>query len=443
LVGKIAALLSPCGTGNLGDAAIQDSLINGVRNLLPGAKFVGITLSVDDTETRHGIPAFPIDVMARGMPFATPRLALNETSLIEFSSDFRNLHGKGSAVTARYEYFYDHSVSRIGRVMRRVGMEVKHFFFALRVFRHVDLLIISGGGQIDDLWGGAKQHPLALFKWTLAAALRRRKILMISVGSGRLRSPLSRWFVTRALRRVDYASSRDRHSAHVISNLRAQKVDQVPDLALSYPLQVKSRDTRSKSVAIPNQSVGIAPMVFGDSRYWPENKEKESRRYMECLEELAISLIRQGKGVTLFSTTPADAKVAKELFEKIGMRFPQQGEAELKLIIPTTVSELVNVLQSVNLVVASRLHAVIMAANCIRPVLAIACEWKVERFLSELGLSRFCFRFADVKSSDLREGIKKLDAESESVASEIRNFRQLAIHALATQHDIVAREMRA
>src|SRR4051812_46298282 len=50
--------ISPCGWGNLGDAAIVDSLIHGIRTRLPQARIVGFTLNPADTRARHGVDAY-------------------------------------------------------------------------------------------------------------------------------------------------------------------------------------------------------------------------------------------------------------------------------------------------------------------------------------------------------------------------------------------------
>src|SRR5262245_55533497 len=50
--------IGPCGWGNLGDAAIVDSLIHGIRTRLPRARIVGFTLTPDDTRVRHGVDAY-------------------------------------------------------------------------------------------------------------------------------------------------------------------------------------------------------------------------------------------------------------------------------------------------------------------------------------------------------------------------------------------------
>src|SRR5262249_47492960 len=53
------AFVSPSGLGNLGDAAIIESLVAGIRRRRPGAEIVGFTLNPDDTRVRQGVEAAP------------------------------------------------------------------------------------------------------------------------------------------------------------------------------------------------------------------------------------------------------------------------------------------------------------------------------------------------------------------------------------------------
>src|SRR5215470_2803293 len=51
------AFVSPSGLGNLGDAAIIESFLAGLRRRRPGAEIVGFTLNPADTRVRHGVDA--------------------------------------------------------------------------------------------------------------------------------------------------------------------------------------------------------------------------------------------------------------------------------------------------------------------------------------------------------------------------------------------------
>jgi polysaccharide pyruvyl transferase WcaK-like protein len=435
----IAALLSPCGTGNLGDAAIQDSIMHHVRKISPEAAFVGITLSPIDTESRHRIPGIPIDIFYRGMPFDSMPTMLEDAELSAFPPAFQKLRTRAHSMTINAEYIADLRASRLRRVVRRLKVEVRHFLLALELFQFVDVLVISGGGQIDDLWGGARQHPFALFKWTLAAKIRRRPILMASVGSGRLRSSFSRWLVHRTLRLVDWATCRDRHSARVVSVLSGKRIDVVPDMALAYPVAKDAGGEPYNPGAGDRLRVGIAPMAFGDRTSWPEDKAKQFRHYIESLADLARRQVQDGATITLFSTTPADARVAKELHEVLYAMLPAEMRRNLILKFPKSVESLIEALQSIDVLVASRLHAIVLATVCLRPMVAIACEWKVERHLSDLRMSQYCHRFADVDPDKLYASVSSLAAERAMFSAQIREFRDQAKSKLGLQYRMIAR----
>src|SRR5208337_1496805 len=48
------------GLKNLGDEALFAAVIQNVRLRVPDAQIVGFTANPEDTESRHGIPAYPI-----------------------------------------------------------------------------------------------------------------------------------------------------------------------------------------------------------------------------------------------------------------------------------------------------------------------------------------------------------------------------------------------
>src|ERR1700735_1467658 len=57
---RVIGLLDHMGYGNLGDAAVQESVIANIKKRLPNARLVAFSLSPEDTIKRHGIPCYPI-----------------------------------------------------------------------------------------------------------------------------------------------------------------------------------------------------------------------------------------------------------------------------------------------------------------------------------------------------------------------------------------------
>ena len=88
----------------------------------------------------------------------------------------------------------------IYKAARRVYQELRHCAGAYRFLRTEDLLIVSGGGQLDEEWGGPWGHPFTLFKWAVLARIAHVPFAIASVGACKLTSKTSRFFVSVALR---------------------------------------------------------------------------------------------------------------------------------------------------------------------------------------------------------------------------------------------------
>ena len=81
---------------------------------------------------------------------------------------------------------------------------MRHSLAGYRVLRSQDLLLFSGGGQLDEEYGGAWRLPLAYFKWALLARVAGIPCAMTSIGAGRIKIPASRFFISIALRMCCY-----------------------------------------------------------------------------------------------------------------------------------------------------------------------------------------------------------------------------------------------
>lgn len=79
-------------------------------------------------------------------------------------------------------------IRKIIKVVFWFPNEIAGFLEAFAFLEDVNLLIVSGGGQLDDYWGGAWHHPYTLLMWGLLARLRNVPYKFISVGAGPLDS---------------------------------------------------------------------------------------------------------------------------------------------------------------------------------------------------------------------------------------------------------------
>ena len=80
------------------------------------------------------------------------------------------------------------------------------------LLRKVDALVVAGGGQLDDEWGGSWGHPYTLMKWAVLARAAGSSVVFLSVGACRIDSQLTRTFLKAALSSARYRSYRDEES---------------------------------------------------------------------------------------------------------------------------------------------------------------------------------------------------------------------------------------
>jgi len=369
------ALLGPYGFGNLGDAAIQDAAIAAIRARRPGAEIHGISLNPADTETRHGIPAHPLHP---GSP--TPP-----------------------------------------RGLRRAVREPAFGHHARRVLRGFDLLVISGGGQLDDSWGGPWRHPFALLRWCTIARLAGTPVVFLSVGAGPVTHRLSRRFFRWALARAWYRSYRDEESRTLARSLGLGDGPVVPDLA--YGLA----PTRP---APPSGVVGVSPMALFDPRAWPERDADAYRAYVEGLAGLVERLLAAGRRVELFATNVRmDRGVMDDLCERLAGRV---GEARID-----TVTALRDRLAGYDYVVASRYHAALLAHAVGTPVVALSYHPKVRALMAAAGQEAYCLDARPLDPERVMACVRALEARRAAEAGRLRDYAAGCRDAVERQFDQV------
>jgi hypothetical protein len=207
------ALLTPYNGGNLGDASIQVAVVANVGGRLPNARFSGICLNCTNFVERHGVEAFPL--AGRNIPW------YSVWPFVPGTSPPHGTNQKGFSIWATVKVALKNVPvllrclrvaaiipQEILRVAAIIPQEIFHSVGGYRFLCKQDLLVVSGGGQLNEQYGGAWGQPFALFKWAVLARLARVPYVVINVGSGNVVSVLGRLFVSAALLMACYRSYR-------------------------------------------------------------------------------------------------------------------------------------------------------------------------------------------------------------------------------------------
>lgn len=422
------ALVSPCGLGNLGDAAIQQAVIHHIRKRIPNTEIFGVTLAPHDTERRHLIPSFPI---AAGAAQQYRTLGPQEYT--------ENLDAQHNVQRAHNGFLFS-AARRLAHLLLPRGWpwlihaEVLHIVNAFKLLRGIDVLIFSGGGQLDDFWGGSWQHPYAMFKWALLARIAGARVVFLSVGFGSLASSSSRVLTRFALSLAHYRSYRDATSKELMRQAGFKKNDPVyPDLAYSLPECEPSHSPKE------NQNVGrtiaVSPIAYCDPRSWPVKDAEMFRSYLHRLAQVVAWLLRNDYRVLLVASDSPDLRVVDELKALTLSLTPNHKRSRLQVPMVSTVDEFLQQVASASMLVASRLHGVLLAHVAGIRALALSYERKVNTLMEDMEQTHYCLNIEGFQPAEFQQVFRSLEAEFgiiKQIRSRVQEYRKL----LDRQYDL-------
>jgi polysaccharide pyruvyl transferase WcaK-like protein len=420
-------LISPYSGGNLGNAAIISAVIVNIRKRIPGVEILGVTLSPGETSRRHGIAAFPLAGVS--LPYYSVfDLGIPKTS-----------HRQAPKFGRIKQWLKKIPVLRsFVRAIRVCGMELAHIVAVARVVRKLDRAIVPGGGALDEFWGGPWGHPWALFKWSVLCRVYGVPFLFVSVGKSSLERPLSRFFVRIALRLAEYRSYRDHESKLAVQTLIDARNDPVyPDLAFSYPSPVV-QTSHGNGPQDGRLVVGVSPMAYCDPRAWPRKDERRYAAYISHLSEMVKWLIGEGHRVLFFTTDSPDTTAVDDVQAMISGAAIDAGSIQ---ILPASTEHspdsFLRGISGADLIIASRLHGVILSHLNTTPVLALSFDPKVDAHMNAMEQKDYCLNIDHLQLDVLIERFTALKAARQRVQAHLRPAALRFRNLLDLQYDLI------
>jgi polysaccharide pyruvyl transferase WcaK-like protein len=435
-------LLTPYNGGNLGDAAIQDAIIGNLRHRLPDVLLSGISLDCERFLKQHGAAGFPL--CATNLPFfgmSVPKTDSNPNQGARCASRHSVLVGQIKGTLRKLPGLLGFlKKTRDGLLL--LPRETLHFIRGYRFLCKQDLLIVSGGGQLSEEWGGPWGHPFALFKWALLAWIARVPYVFVSVGVGKLKSPTSRLFLFVALRLASYRSYRNKGTRDFITGLTKMAVDDplVPDLAFSLTA-TKTSPVAGIWPVLPGQNVvAISLIAFAKPGSWPHQDDVLYRRYLRQMSQVVAHLLERGYCLILvYSSIGDDDKVIPELLEQLDENSKKRLPGQIHVPEITNWLDLTAALLQADFVVASRLHSTILSFVSQRPAIAISFDSKVDRVMEDLGQTDYLLQIRDFTADDLIKALARLELRKQEVTKQIGSYRQQILPRHSDQYDALVR----
>ena len=153
------------------------------------------------------------------------------------------------------------------------------FANAIRHSRKLDVLLVCGGGALDDFGSSPFGSPLTTFAWCLAARVCGTKLAFVSIGAGPIDHWISRWLLKSAAAMAEYRSYRDAISKTFMASIGFEtRGDTVyPDLAFKLPVPSSTR------IEDQRLTVGVGVMVY---QGWGNGSTQSAAVYADYLKKI-------------------------------------------------------------------------------------------------------------------------------------------------------------
>jgi polysaccharide pyruvyl transferase WcaK-like protein len=155
-------------------------------------------------------------------------------------------------------------------------------------------------------------------------------------------------------------------------------------------------------------------------------------RSFEGLVEFVSVLLRMHYRVLLFQSDDPDKTVVARLFETLKKEELPDLNGLLTSPSIQTLDDLVLHLSSVDFVVASRLHGILLAHLLNKPALAVSYDRKVDSYMLDMNQEQFCVDIHQFDATDLAGKFSSLLANSVAIRNQLafktERYRQSLTH---------------
>ena len=363
---RSAALFGYFGIGNMGDESVVEVLIRKIRALRPDVRLSAISLNPAGTEQAYGIPSIPMRRPPRKQWQADQR-------------EWKNTYLKKLNL-----FLY--------RLFSVIPAELSFLVRSYRALRKIDLIVVAGSGQFLDIEWGPWNHAFTYYKWSLLAKFSGTKIACMSAGVGPLTTKLGKYFVGAALNRTHYRSFRDENSKLLVESLGVKEPNYVyPDQAfsLSHPSSASDAERQNRRV------VGIAPIAYHDPRSWYEWSESVYAEYVQSLASFSLWLLEKGYRIIFFFTQlNEEERTIDDIAAAMKKTSPGFDASAVRTHTVRSYRDVMDAVRQMDVVVASRFHAILHAYLIHVPVLGISYHQKDDDLMAAFGQTDYCVGIA-------------------------------------------------
>ncbi|GAA1561491.1 polysaccharide pyruvyl transferase family protein [Kribbella sancticallisti] len=388
------AILGLLGSGNLGNHGSLDAMLQFLRAEHPDSQITCVCSGPAEVERQYGIPSFSITWYHPGRA------------------------GRSRLVTIALKAF--------GKVADLVRTP--------RWVRRYDIVIIPGMGVLETTlqlqpWG----WPYALFLVFAWARVFGVRTALVSVGANVPRERSIRMLFAGTAKFASYRSFRDTDSRDALRQMGLDAgADAIyPDLAFALPLP---KPADAPVIAPTVRTVGLGVMAYRGTNADRSRSGEVYEAYVRKMIDFSRWLVDQGYRVRLLTGDPSDEAVVSAVVDDLRRTRPGVVDALLIREPAESLSELMEQMAGVDLVVASRYHNVLSALKLSKPTISISYARKNDILMEDMRLGEFRQPIQSLDVQRLIEQFRALEARASRLEPEMHRRNAEYVKLLEQQN---------
>lgn len=392
--GTRIGLFGLLGSGNIGNDASMEAVLRYLQ-------------------ARH--PSAVLDVMCSGPERVTVAYGLDAVQMFWFDRHQDRLSSKPWSLLR--------VPSRILDVFRVSGWVRRH-----------EVVIVPGAGVLEATlplrpWN----TPYALFLLTAAGRLFGTKVALVCVGAGPIKKRATRALSNWAARLAGYRSYRDGGSGEAMRRRGLDAGDPVfPDLAFSLPTPGEDGHGGGDW-----STIGVGIMAYSGSNDDRDRAQDVYRAYVEGMKGIVCSLVDDARKVRLFigDTDGSDDATAREILSAVRELRPDLDETWVVIEPVTTFREVMESMEPLGAIIATRFHNLVAALKLAKPTIAIGYSDKHRELMADAGLAEFSHSVESFDPGVVLEQLKDMERGAESLQRSLCSHNAALAQELERQFD--------
>jgi polysaccharide pyruvyl transferase WcaK-like protein len=275
------------------------------------------------------------------------------------------------------------------------------------VRRH-DVVIVPGAGILEaTLPMRAYGFPFSMLMLSASGRLFRTKVALVSVGANPIKKRATRWLSNATARLAFYRSYRDVHSINAMRDrgIDVSKDRVFPDLVFGVPTPPYNAGDEGL--------VGVGVMAYYGGNDDRERADEIHASYLKAMTAFVQWLVDNGYRVRLFGgDSKFDDAIVRQISASVRGERPDLYPPMRVVDTPIqTYPALMDEMNKVGTVVATRYHNVMGALKLCKPTIALGYSQKFVALMESMGLGRYVQFAYEADSDRLIQAFKDMQSQ--------------------------------